>query len=154
MKGLKIVEIASLEIGQTEFPQNSNNTKYGKWFNLDGVAWCGIFCSWVYSQAGMQLPKIGFVKGFAGCHTAISHFKKNGEVTTSPLPGDLVFFDWNADGKYDHVGIFNGWKIEYKEFYTIEGNTSFPNQNDGGQVMKRIRKAINVVFVHPKVLDL
>ena len=50
----KIVEIAEKEIGQVEVPKNSNKTKYGKWFGLDGVAWCGIFVSWCYSQAGQQ----------------------------------------------------------------------------------------------------
>ena len=36
----KIIEIALHEIGYKEFPDNSNNTKYGKWFGLDGKAWC------------------------------------------------------------------------------------------------------------------
>lgn len=67
----RIVEIASAEIGQKEQPENSNETKYGEWFGLNGVAWCGIFVSWVYAMAGRQLPKIGFTKGFAGCQTAV-----------------------------------------------------------------------------------
>lgn len=154
MKGQKVTEIAFKEIGQTENPASSNKTKYGKWFGLDGVAWCGIFCSWVYAQAGNPLPKIGFAKGFAGCQTAVAHFKKSEETTNNPQIGDLVFFDWNTDGRYDHVGIFNGWKIKGSEFYSIEGNTSLINQNNGGQVMSRTRKAKGTLFVHPKVLDL
>ncbi|MDV6169536.1 CHAP domain-containing protein [Flavobacterium sp. DG1-102-2] len=148
-----IINIALAEIGYSENPANSNKTKYGEWFGLNGVAWCGIFCSWVYSKAGFQLPKIGFAKGFAGCATAVSYFKKYHTITLSPKPGDLVFFDWNADGNYDHVGLFYDWKIPFKEFYTIEGNTSLTNQSNGGQVMKRARKAANVLFVHPNILD-
>lgn len=35
----KITELASKEIGYSETPNNSNKTKYGKWFGFDGVAW-------------------------------------------------------------------------------------------------------------------
>ena len=55
----KIVTIASKEIGYSETPTNSNKTKYGKWFGLDGVAWCGMFVSWVYDKAGVPLGNIG-----------------------------------------------------------------------------------------------
>lgn len=154
-KGEKVIAIAFAEVGQKENPANTNKTKFGKWFGMDGVAWCGIFCSWVYAHAGVQLPIIGYSKGFAGCQTAVAYFKKTKEITAEPKVGDLVFFDWNADGRYDHVGIFNGWKkgLKGKEFYSIEGNTSMTNQSNGGSVMSRERKNVNVLFIHPKVLD-
>jgi hypothetical protein len=145
----KIIEIATKEIGQTESPKNSNKTKYGKWFLLDGVSWCGIFVSWVYDQAGVILPKIGFSKpGYAGCQTAVAYFKKAGKITTNPVEGDIVFFDWNGDGRYDHTGIFKGW-INPMNFETIEGNTAIGNDSNGGQVMDRIRHNKGVIFVHP-----
>ena len=147
----KILEIASKEVGQGEVPLNSNKTKYGKWFGFDGVAWCGMFVSWCYAQAGMPLPNIGFTKGFAGCQTAVAYFKKNFMITKEPVPGDIVFFDWNKDGRYDHTGIFVKWLKDKKEFETIEGNTSLTNQSNGGQVMRRIRNnGNNVLFVHLK----
>lgn len=153
-KGDTIVTIALAEVGTKEFPRDTNKNKYGKWFGLDGVAWCGIFCSWVYYHAKTPLPNIGFAKGFAGCQTAVAHFKNTGEVTSDPKVGDLVFFDWNADGRYDHVGIFNGWKDKAKGlFYTIEGNTSMTNQSNGGEVMSRVRQLKPALFVHPNVLD-
>lgn len=153
MKGDDVIKIAFAEVGTVESPKNSNKTKYGKWFGLDGVAWCGMFCSWCYSQAGVPLPNIGFTKGFAGCQTAVAYFKKSKEVTTTPQVGDLVFFDWNGDTRYDHVGMFNGWKVKGVSFYTVEGNTSLTNQSNGGAVMSRTRDLKNVIFVHPKVLD-
>lgn len=146
----KIIEIATAEIGYKENPANSNKTKYGKWFGFDGVAWCGMFVSWVYFHAGLPLGKIGFTRGFAGCQTAVAHFKKTGEITTSPVAGDIVFFDWNNDGRYDHTGIFKTW-IEKDAFTSIEGNTSLTNQSNGGEVMLRIRYNKNVLFVHPKI---
>lgn len=149
--GDKIINVAEREIGYIEAP--SNRTKYGKWFGVDGVPWCAAFVSWCYSQAGFQLPNIGFPKGFLGCMTGVEYFKKNNQITTSPQPGDIVFFDWNQDRRFDHVGIFAG-KIDNKTFETIEGNTSLKNQSNGGQVMKRVREYGKSVFVHPKVLDI
>lgn len=143
-----IVDIAKKEIGVSESPKNSNKTKYGKWFGLDGVAWCGIFVSWCYSQTKSPLGKIGFLKGFAGCQTAVAYFKKKDKITKKPVPGDIVFFDWNNDGRYDHTGIFVR-AIDKKTFETIEGNTSLTNQSNGGQVMKRNRNYSNAIFVHP-----
>lgn len=147
----KIIEIARAEVGVSESPKNSNKTKYGEWFGLNGVAWCAIFVSWVYDKAGYPLGNIGFKKGMAGCQTAVAHFKKTKEVTKNPVAGDIVFFDWNLDGRYDHVGIFVR-KIDDKTFETVEGNTSLTNQSNGGQVMLRIRDFDKrVLFVHPKV---
>lgn len=144
----KIIEIAEKEIGYSEVPANSNKTKYGKWFGLDGVAWCGMFVSWCYDKAGLPLGNIGFTKGFAGCQTAVAHYSKKGKVTKTPVPGDIVFFDWNGDGRYDHTGLFVK-DIDGTSFETIEGNTSLTNQSNGGQVMRRKRKYAGVLFVHP-----
>ena len=147
----KIVEIAKSEIGTTEEPKDSNETKYGKWFGLDGVAWCGMFVSWCYAKRGKPLPNIGFKKGFAGCQTAVKYFKDNNRIVTNPNPGDIVFFDWNLDGRYDHTGIFVEWIEIDKSFYSVEGNTSLTNQSNGGQVMLRKRNVKGVLFV--KVFD-
>lgn len=152
MNGQKIVEIASKEIGIEESPRNSNKTKYGKWFGFDGVAWCGMFVSWCYSQADYSLGNIGYLKGFAGCQTAFAHFTKTKEITKTPQIGDIVLFDWNNDKRYDHTGIFVKW-LDDNRFEAIEGNTSVGNDSNGGKVMLRIRNKKFAIFVHPKVLD-
>ena len=146
----EIIRIAEKEIGQGEKPLNSNRTKYGKWFNFDGVAWCGMFVSWCYAMAGFPLPKIGFTKGFAGCQTAVAYFKKNGMITNTPDAGDIVFFDWNSDGRYDHTGIFVKW-IDKDFFETIEGNTAEGNDSNGGNVMRRKRNKKTAIFVNVPV---
>jgi len=145
----KIIEIASKEVGQGEVPLNSNKTKYGKWFGFDGVAWCGMFVSWCYFQAGKQLPKIGFTKGFAGCQTAVAYFKQNNQLTAFPDAGDIVFFDWNGDNRFDHTGLFVRWIEPNVVFETIEGNTAIGNDSNGGQVMVRRRQNKGVLFVKP-----
>ena len=146
---MKVTEIASKEIGNVEVPANSNKTKYGKWFGYDGVPWCGMFVSWCYAQAGKPLGNIGFSKGFAGCQTAVAYYKKNKKTTVNPVEGDIVFFDWNNDGRYDHTGIFVKWIKFMETFETIEGNTSVRNDSNGGTVMKRERNVKNSLFVHP-----
>jgi cell wall-associated NlpC family hydrolase len=148
MSSKMLIVIAEKEIGYTETPPNSNKTKYGQWFGLDGVAWCGMFVSWVYAQAGMPLGNIGFTKGFAGCQTAVAHFKKAGKIIDCPQAGDIVFFDWNNDGRHDHTGIFVR-QIDGTTFESIEGNTSLTNQSNGGQVMRRTRKFAGALFVRP-----
>jgi hypothetical protein len=148
----KIISVAENEIGYEEKPPNSNKTKYGKWFGLDGQPWCAMFVSWCYDKAGYPLGKIGFPKGFAGCQTAFNHFTKTGEITKHPVEGDIVLFDWNGDGRYEHTGIYL-YSISETRFVTIEGNTSLTNQSNGGMVMRRKRFHSQAVFVHPKVLD-
>lgn len=142
-----LFEIAKGEIGTKEDPPDSNTTKYGNWFGLNGVAWCGIFVSWVYAMAGRQLPKIGFNKGFAGCQTAVKYFKENGMITENPSEGNIVFFDWNKDGRYDHTGIFVR-NIDEKYFESIEGNTGIGNDSNGGEVMLRKRPYSYAIFVN------
>ena len=145
-----IVRIAAGEIGTEESPKNSNKTKYGKWARYDGVPWCGLFTSWCYEKAGFPLPRIGFrFNGFAGCQTAVAYFRKNNKIVQDPQPGDIVFFDWNGDGRFDHTGIFVR-QIDSSSFETIEGNTSLTNQSNGGQVMRRVRKYSTAIFVHPQ----
>ena len=144
-----LIETARAEIGQTETPKNSNRTKYGKWANLDGVAWCGLFVSWVYEQAGKPMPRIGFrFNGFAGCQTAVAYFRKERKIVTTPQEGDLVFFDWNNDKRHDHVGLFVKW-LDKDHIETIEGNTAIGNDSNGGNVMIRKRHKRFCLFVRP-----
>ncbi len=149
---MKIVETARKYVGTQESPPNSNKSIFGKWAKLDGVPWCGLFVSKCYEESGFPLPRIGFsFNGFAGCQTAVAYFKKTKEITKTPTAGDIVFFDWNGDGRYDHTGIFVKW-INTRQFEAIEGNTSLTNQSNGGQVMLRVRQNSRVLFVHPNVL--
>lgn len=144
---MDVIDVALKEVGTTEWPAKSNQTKYGKWFGYDGVMWCAIFVSWCFAATKRPLGNIGYKKGFAGCQTGIIYFREKGWVTTSPVRGDIVFFDWNKDGRYDHVGLYYE-PVDKDSFKTIEGNTSLTNQSNGGQVMIRERFYKNAVFVH------
>lgn len=140
-----VIKVASKEVGY--FESRCNKTKYGEWFGLNGVPWCGIFVSWCYAMGGFKLPHIGFKRGFAGCQTAVTYFKTHNLIVKNPVAGDIVFYDWNGDGRYDHTGIFLKHN-ENNTFAAIEGNTSTTNQSNGGSVMVRTRCYKNCIFVH------
>lgn len=147
-KGEAIISVAKKQIGIKEVPFNSNDTIYNQWFGLRNLPWCGMFVSWVYHHAGYPLPKIGFTKGFAGCQIAVEYFTKNHKVVKFPIAGDLVFFDFNRDGRFDHVGIY-AKNYDANTIKTIEGNTAIGNDRNGGMVMVRKRNSTNVIFVRP-----
>jgi len=153
-----IVAIAKAEIGTKENPKNSNKTKYGEWFGWNGVAWCGIFVSWVFYKAGINLGKykLGFTKGFAGCDTALAKFRAMGMATVNPMPGDIVFFQFDSDPGAEHVGIY-AERLGPDLHYIIEGNTTAEgvtgSQSDGGEVCLRKRKqALVLEFISIKKL--
>lgn len=149
----KITEIAIRESGTKENPPKSNNVKYNTWIYGKEVSgaeypWCGAFVSWVYYHAGMPIKKAGLLKGFVGCPYAVANLAKWGKLVTKPEEGDIAFFDWQGDGKFDHVGIFQE-HYDVGEFWSIEGNTSASNASDGGEVGIMKRKYKNAIFVRP-----
>ena len=148
-----IISTAKSQIGQTEKPAHSNKNKFGKWYGLDGYAWCAMYVSWVYHKAGFPLGHIDDKKGFRGCQSGYNHWRSTGELTKKPTKGDIVLFSWGGRIA-NHVGIFIEWVDKKKtKFKSIEGNTSLTNQRNGGQVMIRTRGMGNVkAFVKPKVL--
>ena len=153
----KVIEIAKSQLGVKESPPNSNEVKFNEWFYGKKVsghlfAWCGTFVSWCFAEAKMPLGTIDYLRGFAGCPYAVNNVSKWGRLVTVPQEGDVVFFDWQGDGIFDHTGLFikdNGGGM----FQSIEGNTSLTNDSNGGEVMLRERKYKNAIFVRPKVLD-
>lgn len=150
---MKLLEIARSQENYCEEPAGSNKTKYSEWFGLNGKAWCGIFVSWCFAQAGIPLGIIDYLKGFAGCPYAVRNVKKWGRLVTVPAPGDVVFFDWNGDGTFDHTGIFEK-DLGKGLFQSIEGNTAFGNDSNGGKVMVRAdRKYKHAIFVRPRALE-
>lgn len=161
----KIIEVALAEVGTKESPMNSNNVKYNTWFYGRDVndgdkpgsfyPWCGVFISWVYYMAGFPLGTIDYLRGFASCPFALSHITKWGKFIDwkDAQPGDIVFMDWQGDGKYDHVTLFLSHNEVASMFNSIEGNTSLGNDSNGGEVMKRQRRKSMGKVVRPFVIE-
>lgn len=148
--------MAASQKGTKEFPSKSNKTQYGAWYGLNGVAWCAIWVSWVFSRAGFPLGKIDTAKGYHYCPSAFNFWRESGELTAHPQPGDIVLYDWNKDKLSDHTGIFIGWINETKgTFKAWEGNTSVGNDSNGGEVqLREDRNRTQVLaFVSPKIYN-
>jgi len=141
------------EIGVKESPANSNQVKYCSWYGMVGP-WCAMFCTWC-DQTG-ETPTKSFAKGSYYAYVPyVVYDARMGyrglAVTSDPQPGDLVCFDWDRNGEYDHIGIFEKW-VNSNQFQCIEGNTSNSNQSNGGEVMRRDRylSGQGTVFVRVK----
>lgn len=131
------------EIGVRESPFASNRQKYGEWYWMNGQPWCAIFSTWCFETSGNS-PS--FIRGQRYSYVPDivydATYHRNGlSLTNSPIPGDLVCFDWHGGGA-DHVGIFE--KGTPAHFTSIEGNTSSTNWSNGGAVMRQDRSSSRV----------
>lgn len=145
-KGRKALNEAVKHIGVKEQPPNSNHTPFGKWFGVDGVAWCAIFASYCFDVGAATVlgpgnnPARGFYpNGICYVPTLEAWLRTTGQWIgqAAPQPGDLAIFDWDG-GVADHVGIVERY-LGGGKFQSIEGNTAVGNDSDGGEVLRRDR---------------
>ena len=117
-----IVAVALSQIG------NVGGEPYWSWYGYRShVDWCACFVSWCANECG-YIDDGSFPK-FSSCRVGIDWFKSHNqwmEPDVEPLPGMIIFFDWDKDGigqdgAADHVGIVE--KVENGHIYTIEGNS-------------------------------
>ena len=149
----KALDKAISQLGIKESPPNSNITPYTKWYGMTGP-WCAMFVTWSYEAVGNS-PSFVQGKSYAYVPYIVNdaRAKRNGlSVTTSPIPGDLVCYDWGRDGVYDHVGIFEKW-LSGSSFNAIEGNTATGNDSDGGEVMRRSRSTTGQATTFVRVAE-
>ena len=111
----ELVELAKRQVG------NVGGQPYWSWYGFNSrVEWCACFVSWCYGQMGLSEPR------FAGCQSqGIPWFQSHGQWGArgydNLAPGDAIFFDWDLDGRADHVGIVIG--TDGSRVYTVEGNS-------------------------------
>lgn len=141
-------------VGVKESPPGSNHTKFGSWYGVDYQPWCAIFVTYCFEEEAGGSPS--FKKGSAYAYVPYvvsdARNQRNGlSVTSSPVAGDLVCFDWGRDRTYDHIGLFDAWvpgKVG-SSFTAVEGNTGPADYSNGGAVMRTTRSlgGIGVTFV-------
>ena len=138
------IATAAGELGVTEAPPGSNNgpriTEYRTAVPGGPVGpWCAYFVSWAAKQAGTPLGDRG--QGFAAVEGVRSWLKSTGRLSEGPAaagrPGDLVFFDRDRDGVWDHIGLVEA-TLPDGSVRTIEGNSS-------DSVRQRIRSRSDIV---------
>ncbi len=111
---------------QLGYVEGENNwTIYGEWFGIQGP-WCAMFICWCANQVGISediIPKIACCDDIGEWYDERKEYKNSrywgGNYT--PVPGDLVLFDWDKTSFSDHIGIVE--KVEGNTITTIEGNT-------------------------------
>ena len=131
MTAQQIIDTAAGEIGYTESPANSNRTKYGAWYGLDGQPWCMMFVQWCFNEAGEPLPY-----KTASCSALERWYRQHRPeaVHAQPEPGDIVIYD------FGHTGIVES--AQNATIPALEGNTSpgvSASQNHGGGGDKRLQ---------------
>lgn len=134
---LDVVAIAESQLGYRESTRNytvweddsvHGYTRYGAWYGVPNGDWCGMFASFCLDYAGVEgVPYNYGVRPWIEDLSALDLYRTAEEYT--PIPGDLVFFDWDRqDGLSDHVGIvyevIAGSESEKAQLKTIEGNSS------------------------------
>lgn len=135
----QLVKKARSQLGVKEKPKNSNRTKYGKAFGMNGQPWCAMFVWWCFHQLKADAlfcggKRLAYVPSIADYYIAQKRIVKK----SRGKKGDLVFFDFDHNGNSDHIGIILK-NLGGGYYLTIEGNTGVGNNTNGGQVMKRKR---------------
>ncbi len=111
----RVVEIAKSQVG------NVGGQPYWSWYGFTSrVEWCACFVSWCYGQVGLSEPRFSACQA-QGIPWFQSHGQWGGPDYANIAPGDAIFFDWDLDGRADHVGIVAG--TDGSRVYTVEGNS-------------------------------
>jgi peptidoglycan hydrolase-like protein with peptidoglycan-binding domain len=147
---VKALKFGLKDKGVKESPPNSNRVKYSTWYGIIGP-WCAMFQTYIAVLTGSKTFSKGarwayvpYIVGAAMKHEFGMH------ITNDPEEGDLVTYDWDNDHVGDHVGRFMHWTNRGAGlFEALEGNTSFGNNSNGGEVMVRMRSTSDVLhFIH------
>lgn len=142
-------------LGYKESPAGSNRTKFGAWYGQDGQPWCAMFVSHCFEVEAGGSPSFAKGQRYAYVPYIVTDARNQRyglSITQSPVPGDLVCYDWSvSDGTYDHVGIFEAWASG--SFTAIEGNTSTSNNSNGGEVQRRTRRTTDAAIVFVRVAE-
>ncbi len=120
--GSTIVAIADSQVGVRANPAGSDCTPYGPC-----EEWCALFATWVWRQAGVQVPSEGFTGAVYDWALA------NGQIlapSATPSPGDAVFFGQGPASTTTslHMGIVTE--------VTAAGEIVEVDGNYGGQVAR------------------
>ncbi len=123
-----LLKVAESQLGYGEGP--GGLTKFGQWYEathakepgFSNAAWCDMFVSWAATQVGQQDD--------VGQHAwTVDHakwFQNHGAWGDKPMPGAIVFFDWDGSedvDAIDHVGLVKS-VVNDNTIKTIEGNIS------------------------------
>ena len=150
----KVIETARADLGYTENPPNSNMTKYGEAYGMNGVPWCVEALWFWFNQAGERMAFFGGGKT-ASCSVLLRWYREQGLTVSveDVRVGDIVLLNFHNGTDTEHCGLVtevNRWAVtrELMQIQTIEGNTSVNgSQDNGGMVAEKTRYQSQIVGV-------
>ena len=149
----KVIELARADLGYTESPPDSNRTKYGAWYGMNGVPWCVMALAYWFDRAGEAAAFFGGAKT-ASCGALLRWYREQG--LTVPVEqvqaGDIVILNFSGTQDTQHCGLVLEVSRRYSTVgyvRTIEGNTSASDgsQDNGGCVALKTRCPSQIVGV-------
>lgn len=128
-----VVSIANSQIGYVESTANytldedgethKGYTRYGAWAGNPYGDWDAMFVSFCLHYAGLSTEDFPEATGAYAWSVKLQESELYADAADyTPVPGDLVFFDADEDGKIDRVGIVDEIDAEKKTLSVIEGN--------------------------------
>lgn len=134
-----VLAVAESQLGYSESANNftvgengeqKGYTRYGAWYGDRYGHWCAMYVRFCLYYAGVDLDDIPFDSNCQKWIEALSDEEYDLYRETAqyePVPGDIIFFDWDLDGTADHVGILAeqiaATEIDMAKLRTIEGNS-------------------------------
>lgn len=117
----------------TETGAQKGITRYGQWYGDAYGDWCAMFVSFCLNYGGVPEKAIPHESSCPRWQTALTEQKLFRDAAQqTPQAGDIVFFDLDADGEADHVGLVESLEDatrlvgeeeeSYQILHTIEGN--------------------------------
>lgn len=120
--GDKLIEFAEKYLGYNGY-DGSADIFWPDGRSASENAWCGMFVLYVLKNSGQykNMPEY-YKKHHGSSHSVYKAAKEAGAIIDSKdaKKGDLVVFDWEKDGKVDHIGFVVG--TTKNKLITIEGN--------------------------------
>ena len=127
-----LVAVAQTQLGYAESTRNymvtetgemKGITRFGQWYGNPYGDWDAMFVSFCLNYAGIPQTAVPYGYDCAEWTTSLSYaglYRSAGNY--SPIKGDIVFFDYNADGAADHVGLVAEVSEDGSGFKSVEGN--------------------------------
>ena len=102
-------------------------SRYGDWYGVPYGDWCAMFVSFCLHYADVEgMPLHSAVRPWIDELKTLELYHDADEY--EPQRGDVIFFDWEVDGKADHVGlvaeVIEATEDAPAKIKTIEGNSS------------------------------
>ena len=148
----EVIELARADLGYTESPPNSNRTKFGEAYGMNGQPWCVIALWYWFDRAGERMAFFGGGKT-ASCSILLRWYREQGlTVDVSDIKvGDIVILNFSGTQDTQHCGLVvdTYWHFDARYITTIEGNTSdgSGSQDNGGCVALKRRYPHQIVGV-------